>query len=107
MRRVELGSVAATLCDLAVITSDNPDREDPECIIDEIAAAFDGTKTPFYRIADREEAIKFAVSLTQKGDILVLAGKGHESYQLIDGKKIPFCEKDILRDIMISYQNQP
>lgn len=107
MRRVELGSVAATLCDLAVITSDNPDREDPECIIDEIAAAFDGTKTPFYRVADREEAIKFAVSLTQKGDILVLAGKGHESYQLIDGKKIPFCEKDILRDIMISYQNQP
>ena len=106
MRRNELGAVAARLCDLAILTSDNPDGESPERIIADIAEAFAETKTPYLAIPDREEAIQKAVELTQNGDILVLAGKGHEQYQLINGKKIHFSEKDILKNIVNSYQNQ-
>ena len=104
LRRAELGKVAAELCDLAVLTSDNPDTEDPLGIIADIARAFEGTNTPYLSIPDRKEAIQTAVELSVEGDILVLAGKGHEQYQLIDGKKIPFCEKDILQNIIVSYQ---
>ena len=105
-RRAELGEVAASLCDLAILTSDNPDTESPEDIIADIARAFYGKSTPYIALPDREAAIKKAVDLTQSGDILVLAGKGHENYQLIDGKKIPFCEMDILLNIINLYQNQ-
>ena len=104
LRRAELGDAAARLCDLAVLTSDNPDNEDPDRIIADIARAFANTQTPYLAIPDRAEAIRKAVALTQGGDILVLAGKGHEQYQLINGQKIPFCERDILQDIIVSHQ---
>jgi UDP-N-acetylmuramoyl-L-alanyl-D-glutamate--2,6-diaminopimelate ligase len=96
MRRRELGEVAARLCDLCILTSDNPAHEPPTEIIDEIAAAFDGYDTPYLKIADRREAIREAVKRTQCGDVLVLAGKGHERYQLIGDEKIPFSEREIL-----------
>jgi UDP-N-acetylmuramoyl-L-alanyl-D-glutamate--2,6-diaminopimelate ligase len=67
-------------------------------IIDEIAAAFEGFDTPYLKIADRAEAIHRAVALTKAGDLLVLAGKGHENYQLIGSEKRPFCEREILLD---------
>lgn len=95
-RRAELGAVASELADLCILTSDNPDREAPEKIIAEIAEAFRGSQTPFYEIPDRAEAIRFAVGMTQKGDVLLLAGKGHETYQIVGGRKIPFSEKEIL-----------
>lgn len=98
MRRVELGTVAAELADLAILTSDNPNFEDPSAIIEEIATAFSSVSTPYLVIPDRAKAIQEAVSLLQKGDLLVLAGKGHETYQLINGEKRPFCERDILLD---------
>lgn len=96
MRREELGTVAAKHSDLAILTSDNPGNEAPEVIIAEIAKAFVGASTPYLCIPDRAEAIRAAVDLTKKGDILVLAGKGHEDYQLIGNKKLSFCEKEIL-----------
>ena len=98
MRRAELGAVAAKLSDLAILTSDNPNFEDPMAIIEEISASFTGTSTPYLAIPDRESAIREAVSLLQQGDLLVLAGKGHETCQLINGEKVAFSERDILLD---------
>ena len=95
-RRFEMGEAAASLCDLCFLTSDNPGCEDPQKILDEIAIAFDAAGAPYRMIVDRERAIVEALRQTQKGDILVLAGKGHETYQLIQNKKIPFSEKEIV-----------
>ena len=92
MRRGELGR-AASDADLVIITSDNPDKEDPMTIMQAIADECTAKKV---QIADREEAIAYAVRISHPGDIILLAGKGHERYQLINGKKLPFCEKEIL-----------
>ena len=99
MRRRELGEVAARLADHAILTSDNPAAEDPNAIIDEIAEAFVGGGATYEKIPDRRRAIEHAVSLLQDGEILVLAGKGHEEYQLIGTEKIPFSERKILEAI--------
>lgn len=96
-RREQLGRAAAELADTVIVTSDNPDSEDPEKIIDDICAAFPAG-TNYFRIADRGEAIRFAVRNACPGDIVLLAGKGHENYQLINGVKIPFCEREIVEE---------
>lgn len=98
IRRQELGEVAAALCDLAILTSDNPGEEDPAAILSDIANAFAGSSTPYKIIPDRREAIFYAVRELKKGDILVLAGKGQETYQLIGKEKIPFSEREILKE---------
>ncbi len=96
-RRAALGKVAAALCDYSIITSDNPDTEPPMDILKEIAAEFDRVnKKSYIKIADREEAIAYAIEISKPDDIILLAGKGHENYQLINGKNVPFCERDIL-----------
>lgn len=99
LRRRELGEVAGELADFSILTSDNPGTEDPLQIIDEIAKAFGDKKEAYVKIPDRREAIAYGASILQEGDILVLAGKGHEEYQLIGKEKIPFSEKDILAQI--------
>lgn len=96
LRRAELGAVAAELADLCILTSDNPGNEPPEQIIADIAASFRGSETPFLCIPDRAEAIRRAVAMLRPGDILALAGKGHETYQLIGNEKVPFSEREIL-----------
>ena len=95
-RRAELGHVAASMADFAILTSDNPDGEDPMQILGEIAAEFGENSCPYVTIPDRAEAIRYAVSIARAGDVFLLAGKGHERYQLIHGEKQPFCEKEIL-----------
>lgn len=98
-RRYEMGKVASELADLCILTSDNPNTEDPEKIIADIAAAFspqDGC--PYVAIPDRADAIRHAVSLARAGDVILLAGKGHERYQLIQNRRVPFSEPDLLRD---------
>lgn len=104
IRRRELAKAAISLCDLSVLTSDNPAFEDPEAIIDEIAQIFEEQNKPYLRCADRAEAIRQAIALTQQDDILVLAGKGHENYQLIKDQKIPFCEKAIVIETCLQKQ---
>lgn len=94
-RRRELGYVASRLADFSIITSDNPGNENPDAIIDEIASYFDDD-TKYVKIADREEAIRYAVRNSKPGDIVLLCGKGHENYQLIGGENVPFSEYDIL-----------
>lgn len=104
-RRVELGSVASRLADFCILTSDNPDSEDPDAILDDIASQFQFGGCPFVRIPDREEAIRYAVSIAKEGDVFLFAGKGHEDYQLILGEKRPFSERDILMDAAAALAN--
>lgn len=94
MRRRELAEAASKYADFSIITSDNPDGESPEKIIEEIASYMHNDR--FVAITDRKEAVVYAVEHSLPGDIILLAGKGHEDYQLIDGKKIHFSEKDII-----------
>ena len=94
VRRRELGIAAASYADFSILTSDNPDREPPLDIIADIERYMQNAA--YTVIADRKEAIEYAVSHAEEGDIVLLAGKGHETYQLVNGKKEPFCEREIL-----------
>lgn len=101
MRRAEMGAVAAELCDFCILTSDNPGEESPDAIIADIARPFANRSTPYRKIIDRREAIEYAVSIAEAGDILVLAGKGQENYQFIGQEKLPFSEKQILSKYLL------
>lgn len=98
LRRRDLGLAAAENADFCVLTSDNPGTEAPEAILLEIAEAFVGKSTPYVSVPDRKKAIRYAVDQMTEGDILVLAGKGHEAYQLIGDQKLPFSEREILME---------
>ena len=98
IRRKELGDVAARECDVAILTADNPDFEDPMNVIDDIAKSFEGSSCEVIKISDREEAVKYAVKNAKEGDMRVFAGKGHEKYQLINGQKLPFDEIAIAKE---------
>jgi UDP-N-acetylmuramoyl-L-alanyl-D-glutamate--2,6-diaminopimelate ligase len=94
LRRRELGIAASAYADFSVLTSDNPDREPPMDVIADIERYMQNA--PYVAIPDRKEALEYVVSHAEEGDIVLLAGKGHETYQLVNGKKEPFCERDIL-----------
>lgn len=94
-RRKELGEAAGKYADFAIITADNPDTEDPNEINWEILSYYDQTK-PYLLFEDRKDAIRAAVHMAETGDIILCAGKGHETYQLINGEKIPFSEREII-----------
>jgi UDP-N-acetylmuramoyl-L-alanyl-D-glutamate--2,6-diaminopimelate ligase len=96
MRRAELGLVASRDADFCIITSDNPDGESPWAIIGEIASYFTAGTAPYVAIPDRQKAIEYALQNSQPGDIILLAGKGHETYQLICGSRLYFSEADII-----------
>jgi UDP-N-acetylmuramyl-tripeptide synthetase len=93
-KRPEMGRVASELADEVIITSDNPRDEDPEAILDEIERGM--TAGQFIRVVDRESAIRKAVSLLETGDVLLIAGKGHEKYQEISGRKRFFSDREIV-----------
>lgn len=97
-KRRPMGEAVKRLADLVVVTSDNPRTEDPDAIIDDIVEGLAGTD--FVRIADRREAIAAALSEARAGDTVVLAGKGHETYQVIGTEKRPFDERQIVRDTL-------
>ena len=92
-RRSELAIASSGGADYSIITSDNPDFESPEAIIEEIASHM-SEGSAFECITDRAEAVKRAVEMAEDGDIVLFAGKGHENYQLVCGKKIPFSERE-------------
>ena len=96
-RRAELASAAGELSDYCIITSDNPDFESPMAIIHEIGEHLH-PDCPRAEIEDREVAVRTAVRMSRPGDIVLFAGKGHETYQLIGGRKVPFCERVILEE---------
>lgn len=94
-RRKEIGEAVSALADIAVLTADNPDFEPPLDICEEIRAAF-VKDIPCECFADRADAIRYVVEHAEKGDIVLLAGKGHEQYQFIRGGKFPFSERKLV-----------
>lgn len=100
LKRPVMGQTAAKLSDFVVVTSDNPRSEPPMQIIDEILPGVKKCRTPFTVIENRREAIKYAVDMARPGDTVVLAGKGHEKYQILNTGKIDFDEEKIALDIM-------
>ena len=100
LRRYEMGEVSGRLADLTVITSDNPRFEEPQAIIDDIKTGIAKTDGKYIEICDRKEAIAYAIDNGQPGDIIVLAGKGHEDYQEIRGVKHPMDERVLIAQIL-------
>jgi len=99
-RRFEMGEVSGRLADVTIITSDNPRFEEPQAIIEDIETGFAKTDGEFVEICDRREAIAYAISHAREGDLIVLAGKGHEDYQEIKGKKYPMDERVIIQELL-------
>ncbi|HCT90549.1 MAG TPA: UDP-N-acetylmuramoyl-L-alanyl-D-glutamate--2,6-diaminopimelate ligase [Lachnospiraceae bacterium] len=106
LRRYEMGEVSGRLADLSVITSDNPRFEEPQAIIDDIKVGIEKTDGKYVEIIDRKEAIAYAIHHGEPGDIIVLAGKGHEDYQEVRGKKYPMDERDLIQAILQEDQNR-
>lgn len=100
LRRYEMGEVSGRLADLTIITSDNPRNEEPQAIIDDIKVGMAKTEGKYVEIIDRKEAIAYAIQHGEPGDIIILAGKGHEDYQEIKGKKYPMDERVLIADIL-------
>lgn len=99
-RRFEMGEVSGRMADLTIITSDNPRYEEPQAIIEDIKTGISKTDGAYVEICDRKEAIAYAIAHGEPGDIIVLAGKGHEDYQEICGVKHPMDERVLIREIL-------
>ena len=99
-KRPIMGEISGRIADFTIITSDNPRTEEPEKIVEQIEEGIKKTKGKYTVIVDRIEAIKEAIKMADKKDIVVLAGKGHEPYQEINGVKYPFDERIIVNDII-------
>ena len=99
-KRPLMGEVAGKIADYSIVTTDNPRTEKPEAIIKEIEAGISKTKGKYEVIVDRKEAIKKAITMMNKKDIVVICGKGHEKYQEINKEKIPFDEREIIKEIL-------
>ncbi len=105
-KRPLMAKAAAANSDFMIITSDNPRNEEPDAIIEDILKGLDGCTTPYIRITDRREAIHWAVRNAEKDDIIVLAGKGHEDYQILaGGKKIHFDEREVVAEALEELKN--
>ena len=100
-KRPLMAAAAADNSDFLIVTSDNPRNEDPEEIISEILSGLEGKDTPYIKITDRREAIHWAIKNAEKDDIIVLAGKGHEDYQILaGGVKIHFDEREVVAEAL-------
>lgn len=103
-KRPSMGETVGTYADYAIITSDNPIHECAADIISQVEIGMKRTKCPYLCIEDRKEAILTALSMAKKEDLILLAGKGHETYQLIGDEKVPFSERDI---VLNYFQSNP
>lgn len=99
-KRPQMGEISGRIADFTIITSDNPRTEDPTKIVKQIEDGMKKTKGKYICIVDRIEAIKYAIKMANKNDIIILAGKGHEPYQEINHVKHPFDERIIVNDII-------
>ena len=100
LRRFEMGEVSGKLADLTIITSDNPRFEEPQDIINDIKTGIEKTDGQYVEICDRKEAIRYAITHGEPGDIIVLAGKGHEDYQEIKGVKYPMDDHKMVEEVL-------
>lgn len=99
-KRPIMGEISGKIADYTIVTSDNPRTEDPQKIVNQIEEGIKKTKGKYEVVVDRVEAIEHAIKMANKRDIIILAGKGHEPYQEINGVKYPFDERVIVRDII-------
>ena len=99
-KRPKMARVVGSLADYVIVTSDNPRTEDPEAIIREILPGFEGLDTPVKVITDRREAIRWGIEHARAGDTLVLAGKGHETYQIVGKTKYHMDEREIAAQVL-------
>ncbi len=99
-KRPMMGAISGRLADYTVVTSDNPRTEEPEAIIAQIEEGIMPTNGRYICITDRREAIKHALSGAAAGDVIVLAGKGHETYQTFSDRTIHFDEREVVREIL-------
>lgn len=99
LRRYEMGEVSSKFADLTVVTSDNPRDEEPEAIIEDILVGVAKANGDYVTIPDRKEAIRYCMVNAKEGDVIVLAGKGHEDYQEIKGKKYHMDERELIAEI--------
>ena len=99
-RRYEMGETSGRLSDFTIITSDNPRFEEPQAIIDDIVTGIQKTDGKYITICDRKEAIKYAIANGRPGDVIILAGKGHETYQEIEGVKYDMDERVLIREVL-------
>ena len=99
-RRYEMGEVSGRLSDFTIITSDNPRFEEPQDIINDIITGMKKTDGKYIEICDRKEAIRYAIEHGQPGDIIVLAGKGHETYQEIKGVKYDMDDRVLIKEVL-------
>jgi len=97
-KRAPMGEIAARLSDIAIVTSDNPRSEDPLAIIDDIEAGLKRTGRAYLKLPDRREAIFRAIDEARSGDVVLIAGKGHETYQIIGDRTIHFDDSEVARE---------
>ena len=105
-KRPIMGEISGKIADYTIITSDNPRTEKPEDIVEQIETGIKKTKGKYEVVVDRVEAIEKAIKMANKKDIIILAGKGHEPYQEINGVKHPFDERIIVREIIDKLDNK-
>ena len=101
-KRPVMGKIASQLSDFVIVTSDNPRTEEPMAIIREILPGLKDSKTPYKVIENRREAIRWAISNARPGDVIVLAGKGHETYQEIGREKFHLDEREVVAEALES-----
>lgn len=99
-KRPKMGKIVGDLADVAVVTSDNPRSENPDAIVQDILAGMDTCKAKIKAITDRTEAIRYALSIAKAGDVVLLAGKGHETYQILNTGKIHYDEREVVAQIL-------
>lgn len=99
-KRAVMGNIAVRYSDYVIVTSDNPRSEEPGEIIKDILSGINSTSTPVKVIENRIDAIKYAVSIARKDDIIVLAGKGHETYQILKDKTIHLDEREVVKEAL-------
>lgn len=99
-KRPVMGRIAAELADVCVVTSDNPRSEEPKAIIDQILAGMENGKADVCSLIDRREAIERALSLARPGDLVVIAGKGHETYQIFKDRTVHFDDREVVREAL-------
>jgi UDP-N-acetylmuramyl-tripeptide synthetase len=104
-KRAPMGELAATLSDIAIVTSDNPRTEDPEAIIEDIEAGLKRVARPYVKRTDRREAIFHAIGEAREGDVVLIAGKGHETYQIIGERRVHFDDHEVAREAMKEREN--
>ena len=99
-KRAPMGELAATLSDVAIVTSDNPRTEDPEAIIEDIEEGLKRVERPYVKLTDRRDAIFHAIEEAREGDVVLIAGKGHETYQIIGQRRNHFDDHEVAREAM-------